>query len=90
MNLPPGPKLPSLFQTCNIITQPIPFLADCQRRYGDSFTLRVLGINSPPVVFLSHPEALQAIFSSQSDHFELGKITHVFQPLVGNQSLIMQ
>ncbi len=90
MNLPPGPKLPALLQTLKIITQPIPFLTDCQRRYGDSFTLRVLGVNSPPVVFLSHPTALQAIFTNQSDHFELGKITHVFRPLVGDQSLIMQ
>ncbi len=90
MSLPDGPHLPSLVQTLAVITQPIHFLERCARRYGDTFTLRVLGLNSPPVVFMSHPDTIQAVFTTLSDDFELGKVTHVFRPLVGERSLIMQ
>jgi cytochrome P450 family 110 len=90
MRLPPGPRWPAVGQTLAIVAQPIEFLESCARRYGDTFTLRVLGPNSPPVVFLSRPETIQAIFTQMADALELGKVTHVFRPLVGQQSLIMQ
>lgn len=90
MTLPAGSPLPSLLQTLAIVAQPLNFLESCARQYGDAFTLRVLGINSPPVVFFSNPDAIQAIFTTYADRLELGKVTHVFRPLVGDQSLIMQ
>ncbi|MGB3534246.1 MAG: cytochrome P450 [Microcoleaceae cyanobacterium] len=89
-SLPDGPRGIGLLQTLQIIRQPIQFLENCARSYGDSFTLRVLGVNSPPVVFLSHPAAIEAIFTTEAGAFELGQITHVFRPLTGIQSLIMQ
>jgi len=90
MQLPPGPRLPSLAQMAAIIAQPTSFLDRCARQYGDAFTLRVLGPQSPPVVFFSQPQAVQAIFTTLAPQLELGRITHVFRPLVGNESLIMQ
>lgn len=90
MKLPSGPQLPSLLQTLQITAQPIRFLETCAQRYGDTFTLRVLGPKSPPVVFFSHPQAIQSIFTTQAGKLELGKVTHVFRPLTGEQSLIMQ
>ncbi|NJR52686.1 MAG: cytochrome P450 [Leptolyngbyaceae cyanobacterium CSU_1_3] len=90
MKLPDGPRSPALLQTLSIVAQPIDFLESCAQKYGDTFTLRVLGVNSPPVVFFSHPDAVQAIFTTLADSLELGKVTHVFRPLVGEQSLIMQ
>ncbi len=90
MKLPAGPKLPSLLQTLRIIADPTGFLEACAAQYGDTFTLRVLGINSPPVVFFSDPDAIQAIFTTLADQFEFGKVTHVFRPLTGDLSLIMQ
>jgi cytochrome P450 family 110 len=90
MKLPDGPKLPALLQTLYMIADPTGFLTTCARQYGDTFTLRVLGPNSPPVVFFSHPQAIQAIFTTLANQFELGKVTHVFRPLTGEQSLIMQ
>lgn len=90
MKLPNGPKIPSLLQTFYMIADPTGFLESCAQRYGDTFTLRVLGYNSPPVVFFSNPESIQAIFTTLANQFELGKVTHVFRPLTGDQSLIMQ
>lgn len=90
MKLPDGPQSPSLLQTLAIVAKPIDFLESCAHKYGDTFTLRVLGVHSPPVVFFSHPQAIQAIFTTLAESLELGKVTHVFRPLVGEQSLIMQ
>ncbi|MEQ9667808.1 cytochrome P450 [Coleofasciculus sp. G2-EDA-02] len=89
MKLPDGPKLPFFVQTLQLIAQPLKFLDTCTQRYGDTFTLRLLGANSPPVVFFSHPQAIQSIFTTESDKFELGKVTDVFRPLTGSSSLIM-
>ncbi|MEP0916556.1 cytochrome P450 [Leptolyngbya sp. DQ-M1] len=90
MTLPPGLRSPALVQTLSLVADPIAFFDRASARYGDTFTTRVLGLNSPPVVFLSNPDAIQAVFTTLADAFEFGKVTHVFRPLVGNESLIMQ
>ncbi|HEY9708608.1 MAG TPA: cytochrome P450 [Oculatellaceae cyanobacterium] len=90
MKLPDGPSTPSLLQTIQLIARPTEFLDSCQERYGDPFTLRVLGLNSPPVVFFSHPKAIQEIFSLPSSQLDFRKATHVFEPLMGEQSIILQ
>jgi hypothetical protein len=90
MTLPAGSRLPALLQTLAIVAQPLDFLEACARDFGDTFTLRVLGPNSPPVVFFSSPDAIQLIFTTYADRLELGKVTHIFRPLVGERSLIMQ
>ncbi len=88
--LPPGPQIPGLLQTLSLLVDPIAYLDRAIADYGDTFTLRVLGLGSPPVVFFSNPESIQAIFTTLAGSFDLGKVTHVFQPLVGDRSLIMQ
>lgn len=85
-----GSKEPYLWQTLRIIAQPMAYLSSCAERYGDSFSLRVLGVNSPPVVFFSHPKAIEKIFNAKPGQLELGKVTHPFLPLVGAESLIME
>jgi len=90
MKLPDGPRTPSLVQTIHLIAQPTKFLDDCARRYGDPFTVRVLGFNSPPVVFFSHPQAIQEIFAVPAKQFDFKKATHVFRPLMGDHSVVLQ
>lgn len=87
--LPQGPRTPALLQTLQLVANPIAFLEQCVQRYGDPFTTRVLGWNSPPVVFFGNPEAIAQIFTTHAEHFELGKVTHVFRPLTGDRSVIM-
>jgi cytochrome P450 len=89
VKLPPGLSTPPLLQTLQLVANPIGFFERCGRDYGDVFTARVLGLNSPPVVFLGHPEAVKAVFTAPPGQFELGKVTHVFRPLTGDKSLIM-
>ncbi len=90
MNLPDGPQTPSLLQTVQLIAQPTQFLDACRERYGDIFTTRVLGLNSPPVVFFGEPHAIQDIFAIPSSKFDFRKATHVFEPLMGGQSIVLQ
>lgn len=88
-NLPEGPHQPSLLQTLALVAQPIEFLERCAQRYGDTFTTRVLGWQSPPVVFSGNPTTIAQIFTAPPGRFELGKVTHVFRPLTGDRSLMM-
>ena len=83
-----GPRGPALWQTLRAITHPIRFLEASAARYGDPFVARVLGHNSPPVVFAGTPDAIRAIFEAPADCFELGRLTHVFTPLTGDRSLV--
>jgi cytochrome P450 len=75
MKLPDDPRSPSLLQTIHLIAQPTEFLETCTRRYGAPFTLRVLGLNSPPVVFFSNPQAIQELFAVPSKQFDFSKGT---------------
>jgi cytochrome P450 len=90
MTLPIGPQTPSLLQTVQLIAQPTQFLDTCRERYGDPFSTRVLGLKSPPVVFFGDPEAIQEIFTLPSSKLDFRKATHVFEPLMGEQSIILQ
>ena len=85
-----GPRSPWWVQLGQLIANPIGFLTDCGARYGDRFTLRLLGPKSPPLVFLSNPDEIGAVFGPLASALEFGKVTQVFLPLVGSQSLIMQ
>ena len=90
MTLPIGPQTPSLLQTVQLIAQPTQFLDSCRERYGDPFSTRVLGLKSPPVVFFGDPEAIQEIFALPASKLDFRKATHVFEPLMGEQSIILQ
>ena len=83
MKLPDLARTPSLLQTIKLIAQPTAFLDSCIKRYGDPFTVRVLGLNSPPVVFFSDPQAIQEIFALPSSKLDFRKATLVFEPLWG-------
>lgn len=79
----------NILQAVELIARPMEFLENCAKRHGDSFTLSLLGPKSPPLIFFSHPHTIAKIFANEADKFELGKVTYVFKPLTGAQSLIM-
>ena len=90
VHLPNGPHAPWWVQLGRLILDPVQFLKQCAVEYGDRFTLRLLGPQSPPLVFLSDPDEVSAVFGKASEALEFGKVTQVFLPLVGSESLIMQ
>ncbi|TVP62253.1 MAG: cytochrome P450 [Nodularia sp. (in: Bacteria)] len=90
MNLPNELSTPALLQTLQLIAQPTKFLDNCAAKYGDMFTLRVLGLKSPPIVFFSHPQAINDCFSIPAKLLDFQKATHVFKPLFGENSIVLQ
>jgi cytochrome P450 family 135 len=60
--LPPGPRMPRSVQAVGWTQRPLPFLERCQRRYGDTFTLRILHWGD--WVVLSDPEDVKRVFTA--------------------------
>jgi cytochrome P450 len=60
--LPPGPRMPVALQTLGTWTRPTAFLERARRRYGNVFTMRLLG--QPPLVMIADPEAIKEIFQA--------------------------
>lgn len=79
-----------LLQTLQLIANPTRFLDGCAVKYGDIFSVRVLGINSPPVVFFSHADAISECFAVSAKELDFQKATHVFKPLFGEKSIVLQ
>ncbi|MEA5593819.1 cytochrome P450 [Rivularia sp. UHCC 0363] len=80
----------SLIQTLQLIVNPTKFFDNQAAKYGDTFTLRVLGVNSPPVVFFSSPQAIDDCFAIPAKKLDFKKATHVFKPLFGSDSIVFQ
>lgn len=79
-----------LIQTLQLIVNPTKFLEESAAKYGNLFTVRVLGVNSPPVVFFSSPEAIAECFAVPAKELDFKKATHVFEPLFGSNSIVLQ
>ena len=90
MSLPDGPKSPKIWQMLQWITMPFSFMQGCSDRYGERFTLTFFDRKLPPVVFFSHPEALQVILTSDdSELFDSpGYLNALLEPLIGTQSVM--
>jgi cytochrome P450 len=84
--LPPGPRTPPILQVVRWIRQPIPFMEECARRYGDGFTIRFPGY--PPIVFFSAPDAVKEIFTADPDALRAGEANVILEPLVGRRSML--
>ena len=88
MQLPDGPKSPPLLQLIQWIAQPLTLMETNAQRYGDLFTVNLGSLG--PLVFISHPQAIQAIFTADARQFDVGKGNEILRPLLGGRSLILQ
>ncbi|BAY47876.1 cytochrome P450 [Scytonema sp. HK-05] len=85
MKLPNGPQTPALIQMAQWVFTPLSFMEACAKRYGDIFTLNL----NVPVVFVSNPQALQQMLTSDTKEFEAPSDWNtVFEPLMGKHSVI--
>jgi unspecific monooxygenase len=87
MKLPDGPQQPRLLQLIQWISNPLRVLDTCSQRYGDTFTLRLASFK--PLVFFSHPQAIQEIFTADVKQFDSGRANEIVRPLVGEHSLLL-
>ncbi|HHP7245197.1 MAG TPA: cytochrome P450 [Elainellaceae cyanobacterium] len=86
-----GPKTPHWLQMMQYITDPVGFLEKTAKRYGDIFTLSgsLSTTDSRPVVVVTHPRAIQQIFTQTEEITAPGELHQVMAPLVGDNSLLL-
>ncbi len=85
--LPPGPRLPRLAQTLRWIARPGPFLTDCRRRHGDTFTLRIA--SEGEWVILADPEDVKAVFTGDPAVLHAGEGNVILRPFLGRSSVLL-
>ncbi len=92
MPLPPGPGLPASAQALAWVARPCAFLDRCHERYGDAFTLRLLGFGErgfSDVVFLADPVAIKTVFTSGPDTLRVGELRAPMAPMFGSGSILL-
>lgn len=82
-----GPKDARFVQTVRGILNPLYYLDTNSQRYGDLFTS--IFSNFPPQVIISNPQAIQEIFTADSQLFTSGTVNEIALPLVGLNSLFL-
>ena len=85
--LPAGPSEPPILQTLRWLLRPISFLESCRRSFGDAFSVRFLGFQTP-MVMLSDPEAIRALYSNRAHGLPPVR-TIALQPILGPRSLLL-
>ncbi|HAG79858.1 MAG TPA: cytochrome P450, partial [Cyanobacteria bacterium UBA12227] len=86
MKLPNGLQTPALWQMIQWIARPLSYMDNCAQQYGDIFTVP-MGKNFARVIFVSNPQALQQILTSDAKEFDTpGEHNAIFEPLLGKQS----
>ena len=86
-SLPPGPRWPRLLQSAMWALRPSALSRYCQRRFGETFTLRPLGIGD--VVVNTRPETIREIFPGDREVFNAGEANAVMGPMLGRHSLLL-
>ncbi|HET8961859.1 cytochrome P450 [Nocardioides sp.] len=87
--LPPGPRWPSLAQSAGLLRFRHRFVPWAHRRYGDTFTVRMLPAGRPLVLF-TRPEHVKEIFAGDPEVFHAGKGNAILGPIMGEHSLLLQ
>ncbi|MBD2301876.1 cytochrome P450 [Nostoc sp. FACHB-190] len=87
MQLPDSPKIPKFMQLLQWIYQPLQLMENSAKVHGDCFTLWLT--NKQPMVFLSHPQAIQQLFTENLSNLDSRGSAQVLQPLLGENSLIL-
>ena len=87
MSLPPGSSLPATAQTYVLIKHFCDFSTFLHMRYGDIFTIRLLGIG--PSVHVARPDLIRDLFIASPDVVHAGDSNMVIAPLVGKSSVAL-
>jgi cytochrome P450 len=85
--LPAGPRLPRLVQTAWFVARPLECLEYCHNRFGDYFTLRLIGLGT--TVFVADPAGVRAIFTGDPEILHAGESNAILEPLLGPHSVLL-
>jgi unspecific monooxygenase len=87
LKLPNGPNTHPWIQTFQWVKNPLGYLEECAKNYGDTFTLRI-GPLFKPQVFISNPQGIQQIFTTDPKRLDSGTPAGSGVPLLGPNSLL--
>ena len=87
MSLPPGPKISPLVTSYHWLRRPFAFFDETAARYGDAFSMRLLGL--PPLAVFSNPETVKEIFADDGDLLLAGKFNLSLKAFLGECSILM-
>jgi cytochrome P450 len=85
--LPPGPRMPAGLQTAIWFGNAQWMLDQCARRFGETFTLRIL--NEGPWIILSNPDHLRQVFTGDPQVFHAGEANQILLPILGENSVLL-
>jgi cytochrome P450 len=85
--LPPGPSESPVVQTARWLLRPISFMESCRRRFGDTFSVRFLGFQTP-LVMVSDPEVIRALYTVREHGLPPGR-TFALRPVMGPRSVLL-
>jgi len=79
---PPGPRgLPVLGSTLDLLRNPLEFLLEISRRYGDTVAFRMPG---RLVYLFNHPDAIEEVLLSEAEHVVKDEFTRRLSLVVGS------
>lgn len=85
--LPAGPPLPSLVATALWMRRPFELLEASARRYGEPFTMGLVGF--PKIVVVWSPEEVKHVFADDGTTFAAGRFNRSLAALIGERSVLM-
>jgi len=85
--LPPGPRAPAMLQGLAYLLAADPFIDRCLRRYGDIFTLKIVGLGT--IVALSNPADVKTVFKASPGQLDAGSGNRPIAILLGSRSLLV-
>jgi cytochrome P450 len=84
---PPGPRAPALLQALRYTRNPLGFLGEQQRRYGDIFSVRFPFFGR--IVYVAQPDLVKAVFTGPPQDFHAGEANAtVLEPALGPNSVL--
>src|SRR3954454_1896395 len=86
--LPPGPRWPPPVQVLAWFTRPTASLERCRARYGNRFTLHLVGLL--PMVMLADPDEVREMFMAPADTLHPGEAAaKILESTLGANSVIL-
>src|SRR3981081_2995639 len=87
MALPPGPRAPAAVNTVRFALRPLEVLRDWHSRYGDVFTVRMLGFGTG--VYIVDPDAIRQLFTGDQSDLRAGEANSFMEPVLGPHSVLI-
>ena len=87
MALPPGPRTPAVVNTLRFAQRPLAVLREWHRRFGDVFTVRMLGFGVG--VYVVDPQAIRELFTGDQSDLRAGEANSFMEPVLGPHSVLV-